>query len=209
MSALTSKRNVLLLGFVSSGVLMIAAGRPWVSGSLNDGVLAASSVQATGNQAVPGYFGIALAAAACLLAAALGGRIVRWPAAVLSVLASIATLALAIYVLFNPGEALKSRMTDVTGHNGEALARGEMTAWYWVAVFMSIVLLIASLAGLAGLRRWHGLSSRYDAPSEQRARGEESDWDLMTRGVDPTESDADGSVSPATSAPRKNNDPVK
>ena len=58
-----------------------------------------------------------------------------------------------------------------------------------MAVFAALLALLSSVLGLLGLRRWHGLSSRYEAPVDGEApkRSEESDWDLMSRGVDPTD----------------------
>ena len=48
------------------------------------------------------------------------------------------------------------------------------------------------------MRRWAGLSSRYDAPTETKApTTHESDWDLMNRGIDPTDTEtAPGSHEP-------------
>ena len=71
---------VLGLGLVAGGTVnpavlaAIVSGRTWINGSLNDGVIASSKVDVTGNQAVPGYFGIALVAVAGVLAAATAGR---------------------------------------------------------------------------------------------------------------------------------------
>ena len=53
------------------------------------------------------------------------------------------------------------------------------------------VLVLAGGAALLGVRRWGGLTSRYDAPTEEtstsgRATDEESDWDRLSRGDDPT-----------------------
>lgn len=189
MRDLSSKRTVLALALVAAVIALVASGRTWITGTLNDGVLANNGVQVTGNQAVPGYVVIALVACAGLLAAATAGRIVRWPSAVVSLAASVSMLVLSCRTLADPASALKGRMTAVTGHNGEAVARGEFTLWFWTAVFGAVLSLVASLLGLIGLRRWRGLSSRYEAPVDADAGSpkSESDWDLMSRGVDPTE----------------------
>ena len=71
--------------------------------------------------------------------------------------------------LSDPAAAVKSRMTAVTGHNGEAVARGTFGPWFWVAVFAGLLSVAASLLALLGVRRWAGLSSRYDAPTETKA----------------------------------------
>lgn len=188
MKELLTKRSVIILALIAGVLAMISSGRPWINGSLNDGVLTNNAVDVTGNQAVPGYFGIAIVACAGLLAAATAGRIVRWPAAIISLIASVAMVVLTFMTLADPAAAVKGRMRDVTGHTGEAVARGEFTIWFWAAVFAGLLALLASLLGLTGLRRWHGLSSRYDAPVDGAAEPKnESDWDLMSRGIDPTE----------------------
>lgn len=190
MRELSSKRTVIVLALAAAVLALVSSGRTWVTGTLNDGVLSNSGVDVTGNQAVPGYVVIALVACAGLLAAATAGRIVRWPSAVISLAASIAMVVLTCLTLSDPASALKSRMTAVTGHNGESVARGELTMWFWVAVFGALLSLVASLLGLIGLRRWHGLSSRFEAPADGAIEASrESDWDLMSRGVDPTERD--------------------
>lgn len=190
MRDLSSKRTVIILALAAAVIALVSSGRTWVTGTLNDGVLSNSGVHVTGNQAVPGYAVIALVSCAGLLAAATAGRIVRWPAAVISCIASIAMVVLACLTLRDPDSALKGRMTAVTGHNGEAVARGEFTVWFWVSVFGALLSLVASGLGLIGLRRWRGLSSRYEAPVAGAAESSgESDWDLMSRGVDPTERD--------------------
>ncbi|CAM2839999.1 MULTISPECIES: Trp biosynthesis-associated membrane protein [Dermacoccus] len=189
MRDISSKRSVILLSLIAGVLALIASGRAWINGTLNDGVLSTNAVDVTGNQAIPGYFGIALVSCAGLLAAATAGRIARWPAGVISLLGSIAMVALTLRTLLDPASAVKSRMSSVTGHTGEAVARGEFTVWFWVAVFAALLALLSSVLGLLGLRRWHGLSSRYEAPVDGEApkRSEESDWDLMSRGVDPTD----------------------
>lgn len=194
MSVLTTKRNVILLALASMIIALIASGRDWVTGSLNDGVTQAMSVTATGNQAIPGFFGVAMVAGAGVIAAATSGRIARWVAVIVSLLGSIGMLGLCIWLLSNPENALKGRMAVVTGHTGEALIRASLTPWFWAAVFASILSLVTSLLCLIGVRCWPGLSSRYDAPAEAEAKTT-SDWDLMTQGIDPTEasSAAEGS----------------
>ena len=198
MSTFTTKRSVILLSLIAAVLAAIVSGRTWINGSLNDGVIASSKVDVTGNQAVPGYFGIALVAVAGVLAAATAGRIARWPAALVSLIASVALLVVTLLTLGDPASAVKTRMTSVTGHNGEAVARGTFTPWFWAAVFAGLLSVAASLLALLGVRRWAGLSRRYDAPTETKApTTHESDWDLMNRGIDPTDTEtAPGSHEP-------------
>lgn len=186
MKDLVSKRNVILLALLATLLALIASGRTWIDGSLNDGVLSSNAVHVSGNQAIPGYFGIALVAGAGILAAATAGRIVRWPAAILSLIASIAMVALTVRTLSDPREPVKGRMTAVTGHTGESVAHGTLTPWFWVAMFAGLLSVFVSALGLLGLKRWAGLSSRYEAPTSEVTR-EESDWDLMSKGIDPTD----------------------
>lgn len=189
MKDLTSKKNVLALAIVSCILELVASGRTWVTGSLNDGAVSSNAVDVSGNQAIPGFFGIALVGTAGMLAAATSGRIVRWIAGVLGVLGSMALVGVTVKVLADPNGAVKSRMSVVTGHTGEAVAHGTFTAWMWVAAFAAALNVIASVLGLLGLRRWAGLSSRYEAPvdAEKAPEKQTSDWDLMNAGIDPTD----------------------
>lgn len=189
MSSLMTKRSVILLSLIAGLLALVASGRAWIDGSLNDGVIASSAVKVTGNQAVPGYFGIALVATAGVLAAATAGRIARWPAAVVALIASLGLIAITVKVLLDPASAVKSRMTTVTGHTGEAVAHGTFTPWFWVATFAGLLSVMASLLALTGVRRWAGLSSRYDAPADATdvRASTTSDWDLMSAGIDPTD----------------------
>ena len=190
MNVLTVKRNVILLSLAASIIALISSGRDWVTGSLNDGVTQAMEVTATGNQTVPGFFGMALVSLAGIIAAATSGRIVRWIAVVLSLLGSLAMVGSCIWALNDPEHALKGKMAEVTGHTGEALIRATLTPWFWAAVFASILALTTSVLALLGVRRWPGLSSRYDAPADAK-KAHRSDWDLMTDGIDPTDHAAD------------------
>lgn len=188
MRDLTTKRTVILLALIAGVLSLVASGRTWINGSLNDGVLASGAVPVSGNQAVPGYFGIALVAAAGVLAASTAGRVVRWPAGLVSLGASVALVALTVMTLTDPTSAVKGRMSAVTGHTGEAVARGTFTAWFWVALFSALLSLLASVLALLGLRRWAGLSSRYDAPADATQEPRRaSDWELMNQGIDPTD----------------------
>lgn len=189
MTVLTTKRNVILLALFATILALISSGRDWVTGSLNDGVSQVSEVTATGNQAAPGFFGVALVAGAAVIAAATAGRVARWIAVLVALGASIGMVVLCAMTLANPESALKGRMAEVTGHTGEALARGTLTIWFWAAMFASVLALATSVLGLLGVRRWPGLSSRYDAPADAEARSR-SDWDLMSDGIDPTETDS-------------------
>ena len=64
MRDISSKRSVILLSLIAGVLALIASGRAWINGTLNDGVLSTNAVDVTGNQAIPGYFGIALVACA-------------------------------------------------------------------------------------------------------------------------------------------------
>jgi len=50
-----------------------------------------------------------------------------------------------------------------------------------------LVMGVGAVGALVGGRRWHGLSSRYDAGGP--AAGHASAWDQLSRGEDPTAED--------------------
>ncbi len=188
---MTSKRTVLALGVVAVVLIVLASTRGWVSGTVDDSVLAHTEVTVKGSKAAPACIGAAFVGGAAVLAALTTGRIARWVSAVLALLAGLLALGSALWVLHDPGATLTSRAAEATGHTGGLDIEPHLSAWTWVGVLGAVILVVTGVLCLAGVRRWSGLSSSYDAPTGRRPRSTMSDWDRLSAGEDPTSDDDD------------------
>ena len=196
IAQLTSKRTVLLLVLVSASVILISGSREWVSGSVNDAVLGTSALRGKGSEIAPGGLAAALVGLASAVAAATSGKAVRLIASCATLLAGVLGAAVVISIVADPGGALGKLAAAGTGRMGAVAAHGRVEVWAFVALAATLVMGIGGLGALVGGRRWHGLSSRYDAPvtggaaqpgtSGLTARRRESEWDRLSRGEDPT-----------------------
>ncbi len=196
---LTSKGAVLLLAVLGAGTLLAGGSRTWVSGTVDDPVLGASRVAGSGTEVVPGLVALALAALAAVIATATSGRVARVVTLVIAALATCGLGGLVTRVLLDPSGVLGSVAAQSTGRTGSIETHASATGWAWAGVAAVAVLAAAVLAAGIGLRRWSGLSSRYEAPTAPRAgapagegrgaRGERvtSDWDRLSVGDDPTD----------------------
>ncbi|KNX37283.1 Trp biosynthesis-associated membrane protein [Luteipulveratus halotolerans] len=191
---MTSKRTVLLGSLVAAVVLLACGGRTWVEGAVHDAVLRNSTVSVSGNDAAGGVVAAALVGAAATVATATGGRVVRWVGAVATLLAGVLAVVLTVGVLVDPAGVVGEHAAETTGRTGSVDADGSVTVWVWLSLLGAVLLTAAGGLALAGIRRWVGLSSRYDAPTgEARSAREASDWDRLSQGQDPT---VDGTTDP-------------
>ena len=181
---LTSKRMVLFMVLVSALVILVSGSREWVWGSAGDAALGASTLQGRGSDVAPGAMAAALVGLASAVAVTTSGRLVRLVAASSALLAALLGAAVVITILSNPGIALGELAAAGTGRSGNVAAQGDVGGWAWVALAATIVMGLGGLGALVGSRRWHGLSSRYDAPVAGRAA--QAEWEQLSRGEDPT-----------------------
>ena len=193
---LTSKRMVLVLVLLSASVILVSGSREWVSGSVNDAVLGASVLHGKGSDIAAGALAAALVGLASAVAATTSAAVVRVIAACATLLAAVLGAAVVISVLVDPSGALGKLAAAGTGRSGTVAAHGRVESWAWVALAATLIMGVGGLGALVGGRRWRGLSSRYDAPvageetvtdpSGEPSRTQESAWDQLSRGEDPT-----------------------
>jgi uncharacterized membrane protein (TIGR02234 family) len=192
----TSKRTVLVLVLVSASVVLVSGSREWVSGSVDDVALGATALHGRGSDLAPGALAAALVGLASAVAAATSGRVVRIVAACAALLAAVLGATVVISVLADPGGALGKLAAAGTGRSGTLAAHARVGGWAWVALAAMLVMGVGGLGALVGGRRWRGLSGAYDAPvsgeahqpssAGEPAPGQESAWDRLSRGEDPT-----------------------
>ncbi|MBB2891333.1 Trp biosynthesis-associated membrane protein [Flexivirga oryzae] len=183
---MTSKRSVLLVGALAV-ILMIAANtRTWVSGSVTDAVLQQAHTTASGGKAAPALLASALVGAAAVLATLTTGRIPRWIAAVITLLAGVVSVVVVLAPVRHPGSVLGDVATTMTGHTGDRNIAASLTVWPWMALLGAVLLVLTGVLAILGARTWSGLSNRYDAPGASAVRAR-SDWDMLSDGEDPTD----------------------
>lgn len=201
MRRLSSKGVVVLLALVGATGLLVSAFRPWVTGAVDDAVLGATRISATGSEVAPGLTAVALAIAAAAIAIVAAGRIARLVAVVAYAVCLAIAAALAVRVIADPDGVLGPVGASRVGRTGSVETVADPTVWPWVALLACLVALLGLVGALAGMRSWGGPSSRYDAPAAGAAdvagpRGERvrSDWDELSAGRDPTDVGPDGST---------------
>lgn len=183
---MTAKRTVLLVGALAVILLVAANTRTWVSGTVTDAVLQGAHTEASGGKAAPALLAAALVGAAAVLATLTTGRIARWIAAVVTVLAGVVAVVAVIVVVHDPVKTLGNVATTMTGHTGDRKVTADLTIWPWVALLGAVLLVLTGALSVIGARTWSGLSTRYDAPTAPRTTTR-SDWDMLTDGEDPTD----------------------
>ncbi|NNG41222.1 Trp biosynthesis-associated membrane protein [Flexivirga sp. ID2601S] len=183
---LATKRTVLLSGVLAVALLLLANSRTWVEGSVSDAVVQSAHTTASGGKAAPAVLAATLVGAAAVLAAITTGRIARWIAAVIAVLAGVVAIVATLVVIRGPKGALRDSATSLTGHTGDQAVTAHLTFWPWVGLLGGVLLLLTGGLAVIGARAWSGLSSRYDAPAARKA-ATRSDWDLLSDGEDPTD----------------------
>lgn len=187
---MTSKRSVFTVGVVAVLLLLLAASRTWVTGSIADAVLQQAKVTVGGSSAAPVVTAGALVGAAAVVALLTAGRVPRLIATVATSLAGVLALVGTLAVVRDPAGTVKAHAAASTGHTGDAVTQGALSIWPWVAVLGAILLVATGVQAAIGGRRWSGLSSKYDAPAA-RVR-QTSAWDRLSAGEDPTTDDPRG-----------------
>ena len=184
-------RVVIPVALLAAGLAVISGRRIWLTGRVDDAALGASTVSATGTQAVPGLVALALVLAAGTLAAATAAPVVRRITLITATLATGALAALSARAMTNADGIVGSVAAQQSGRSGSIPVAAEANAWP-AAVLVAMVLTgLVLVAALASAGSWRGLSERYDAPGESDTAGGRGErvlrtWDRLDRGDDPT-----------------------
>ena len=194
MSRLSTKSVVVLLALLGAGLLLVSALRPWVTGAVDDAVLGATRISATGAEVAPGLTAVALAVAAAAIAVVAAGPVARVVALVAYAACVGVAVVLAVRVLLDPDGVLGPVAAARVGRSGSVATVAEPTIWPWLALVACGVALLGLLGAVVGARRWGAPSRRYEVPEGAGAdvagpRGERvaSDWDELSAGRDPTD----------------------
>lgn len=170
---------VLVLGLVTA-----ALGVPtWVHATGVSAIGADTPVQVAGTTAAPQVLAVALVVLAAGAALALVGRVGRWAVVAVLVAGGALVVAAAVGVLVDPARAAGDAVTASTGLTGLA-GRPSPTPWPWLAATGGLLLVVCGAVLARASRSWPGSSRRHEravAPDER------SDWDALSRGVDPSQ----------------------
>lgn len=183
MKLLRNRGVLVLLVVLGALVVVITASRTWVTGSVDDAVLGARTIEATGAEAATGLVALALVVVAGAVAAATVGARARVFALVLTGLAVLGGLVVVARVILDPDGVLGPIAAAAAGRTGSIETHASAGAWPWVAA-LGFGLAGVSLLALTRVRRaQQGLSTRYERPG----RTPQSDWDQLSAGEDPTD----------------------
>ena len=190
-------RLAVLLCLAGAFVVLVAAGRPWVSVDLPATPLAAAGTQAhTGTDLVPGVSALGLLGLAGVVALAATRRTGRLLVGVVLVATGAGIIAAVLSALGTVvAEELPGQPTGT-----DAVAR--LTAWPVLTALGGGLLLLAGALTVARGRSWAALGQRYEAPAGAAAAsgsapalprtdgplGDRGLWEALDRGEDPTAS---------------------
>lgn len=192
--------------------LLLAWTQTWVS--LDVAVAdALRTIEVTGETVAPALSALALAGLALIAAIALAGPVFRIVLAVLQALLAGCALISSVLPLVDPlavAAPAAIAATGVTDFSVGSAAGDEpwlLSAWPYVAIACSALLLAVAIAVLVTSRRWPTSSRRYQAAGTAAPapvdgpRDRVADWDAVTHGDDPTDASAADGAEPGPSAP--------
>ncbi len=184
-----------LVALAGAGLLVVAAGRPWVTRIVTD-VPGVAQVEAAGDRVAPAAPALALVAAAAAVAVLVTGRVGRRVAAVVLLLAGIGALVAVAGVLLGPADAVAGAVATTTGRAGPVAGPPPtVTAWVWCALTAALLVVGAGLTAVLRAGSWPAPGRRFEAapsgaagaagapPAADDAIGA---WDALSRGDDPT-----------------------
>jgi uncharacterized membrane protein (TIGR02234 family) len=185
----TGKAFVVIVAVIAA-LLLVAGGRQtWVTGTVNDPVLGASRISATGTEVAAALVGLALVAAAAAIASTTSGAVMRRVTLAVLALAALGEGLAVARVLRDPSGVLGGVAAKQAGRTGSVETHASATVWPWLGLLACVLLLVAAVGGWLGASRWQGLGARYETGSTTTGpRGQRvgSDWDRLDDGDDPT-----------------------
>ena len=189
MSSRRGLTTAVLLCLLGAFVVLVAAGRPWVSVEVPAGPLADARTDVhTGTELVPGLSALGLLGLAGVVALAATRRIGRVLVGVVLVATGGGVVA---SVLSAYGTALAEELPDQPTD-----AAATLSVWSVLTLLGGVLLVAAGVLTVARGRTWAELGQRYEAPAgaapqtptEQPTEQptERSLWEALDRGEDPT-----------------------
>lgn len=175
-----------------AAVVLLAAGRDWVTATAVQGELRAP-VEVRGSSLAPSVQALAVAALAGAAAVLATRGIARRIAGLVLLACGLGAAAAAVRAGSSPDAEVADLAGDVLGAGAATGTDQQVAAWPWVAAAGAAVVAAAGLAVLVRGGAWPSMGSRYDAPSAGRpAAAARTDtpleqWKALDRGEDPTD----------------------
>ena len=199
-----SGKALLILGIAAAGLLaLLTTMQTWVTVQFAPGVAAVEDLSLTGQGLNSSLTLISLAALAATLVLTIAGRVFRWLIGVLVAALGAGLAALGIGVWISPIEQAAFQIGEVTGISGEAQAElvseSGASVWPLVTAALGVVLAILGVLVVVTSGRWKSAGRKYDTdhaapasrPESREATNNDriSEWDALSDGDDPTDSD--------------------
>ncbi|WP_328678845.1 TIGR02234 family membrane protein [Streptomyces sp. NBC_00322] len=182
----------LLLGAVGATVVLLSSGRTWAEGraAVGGGTL---PLNAAGSDVTGVPTALAIVGLAALVAVFAVRRAGRLLVAALLALSG-AGAALASFLGASDSAALDEKAARTTGDTAATVDALTHTAWPYVTVAGSLLILLAGLLALRYGKQWPAMSGRYERDGTPRPRKAavvdpdrpEDLWKALDRGEDPT-----------------------
>ncbi|GAA3584167.1 hypothetical protein GCM10022198_04290 [Klugiella xanthotipulae] len=197
------KRYAILGVLVASGLVFLAWSQPWFTLTLRDAAGVDDPIQISGQQAAASLSAFALCGLALGGALSISGLVFRYVLGVLQILLGICILVATTAALGDPTSGAGAVITEQTGLAGSESLRTlvesvAVSVWPWLGCVVAGLVVLSGMGVLVTSARWPRSSSRYQTvvieasgpgvdvdASEPEDRI--SEWDRMSRGVDPTE----------------------
>jgi uncharacterized membrane protein (TIGR02234 family) len=185
---MTSRRGLLIalaLCLLGASVVLVAAGRSWVTAAGAVDLAAGLGVRLTGRTvaaAVPALGLVALGGTVAMVAAR--GRLRVLVGALLTLVGGW-TSWLALRIIADPDAAARS----ADGVGAVAAGSADVTGWAWAAAVGGLLVAAAGLLAAVRGPGWPAMSARYDRPTLAQRAGvppEVQIWEALDRGDDPT-----------------------
>ena len=187
-----------LAALAGSGLVVLAAGRTWVT-ALPADVPGVTTVHAAGSQVAPAASALALTGAAAAVALLVTGRVGRRLAAVVLLLAGLGVVVTTLLVVADPAGAAEGAVSAATGRTGGAVPATTLSGWVWLALAGGLLVAGCGAYAVARAASWPAPGRRYETASQGStpapgaggsAAAPAPDaigaWDALSRGDDPT-----------------------
>ncbi|MGO1318840.1 MAG: Trp biosynthesis-associated membrane protein [Galactobacter sp.] len=194
---LLGKRNVVVAGLLSAGVVLLAVTRTWVTVAAPSTGVSLDAIAVSGADAAAGVLALAVVALVCSLAATITGPVARWIIGGIQALVGAGVIGFTIPVLADPASASAAQTAASFGLERVGDDAYELSLWPWAAMAGGLLICVMSVVMLVAGHGWKQ-AKRFERHSSGHAvvttetMDDVDRWDAFTDGDDPTEGDVRG-----------------
>lgn len=192
MSPRRLKLTLLLASLAVSGIVFLAWTREWFAVTLSTGQV----LSVTGSTAAPATSTLALTTLVLVGALAIAGPVFRVILGILESLLGVTIALSSILAIADPTQSSRPAITAATGIAGtesvsDLVESVSTSVWPWISAVAGIALVVLGVLVAITGRRWPGSSRKYSTVRTAPVEGDTiGDWDALSKGNDPTDSDA-------------------